>query len=46
LKWLAKQRREVMDKWRKNELSMAGAASELMRLGYSPDQAWAKLVDA
>lgn len=40
MKWLAKRRREVLRKWRDNELTMAEASAELTNSGLSSEQAW------
>lgn len=45
MNWLDKKRDEVLRKWRNNEVSMADAVTELVWLGYTPNQAWSLLAN-
>lgn len=40
MRWLIKQRKEVIRKWKNNEISMADAALELHQLGIPALTAW------
>lgn len=44
--WLEKRYREVIRKWRVDQISMADAAAELVWLGIPADQAWKILAEA